>query len=121
MYSTILEAYTEFVVAKSAALALDHVLNYPNPFTTHTDFYFEHNHACDMLDVSIQIFTVSGKLVKTLDETVNTEGYRSEPISWDGLDDFGQKIGRGVYVYHVKVRTPEGETADAYQRLVILN
>lgn len=34
---------TEFVVAPSAELALEHVLNYPNPFTTHTEFYFEHN------------------------------------------------------------------------------
>jgi hypothetical protein len=34
---------TEFVVAPSEELALEHVLNYPNPFTTHTEFYFEHN------------------------------------------------------------------------------
>jgi hypothetical protein len=32
-------AYTEFIVAKKAELALKHVLNYPNPFTTKTKFF----------------------------------------------------------------------------------
>lgn len=114
------EAYTEFVVASSADLALDHVLNYPNPFTTYTEFMFEHNQACDLLEVQVQVFTVSGKMVKSINRTVQTDGFRSEPISWDGLDDFGDAIGRGVYVYRVKVTTPEGQSAEKFERLVIL-
>lgn len=58
-------AYTDFVVAKSAELALSHVLNYPNPFTTRTEFFFENNRCCQSLKVSIQVFTISGKIVKT--------------------------------------------------------
>jgi hypothetical protein len=60
------ESYTEFVVAESSELALNHVLNYPNPFTTNTSFFFEHNRPCDALDVQVQVFTVSGKLIKTI-------------------------------------------------------
>ena len=37
------EGYTEFLVVTSAEVALKHVLNYPNPFTTSTCFMFEHN------------------------------------------------------------------------------
>lgn len=114
------ESYTEFVVASSAELALDHVLNYPNPFTTYTEFMFEHNQACDLLEVQIQVFTVSGKMVKSINRAVRTEGFRSEPIAWDGLDDFGDAIGRGVYVYRVKVTTPEGQSAEQFEKLVIL-
>lgn len=114
------ESYTEFVVASSAELALDHVLNYPNPFTTYTEFMFEHNQACDLLEVQIQVFTVSGKMVKSINRSVRTEGFRSEPIAWDGLDDFGDAIGRGVYVYRVKVTTPEGQSAEQFEKLVIL-
>jgi hypothetical protein len=51
---------------------------------------------------------------------VMTEGYRSEPIEWDGLDDFGDPIARGVYVYKLDVRTPEGKQAEAFEKLVIL-
>lgn len=114
------ESFTEFVVAGSADLALAYVLNYPNPFTTRTEFMFEHNQACELLDVQLQVFTVSGKLVKTINRTVQTLGFRAEPIEWDGLDDFGDTIGRGVYVYRLKVSTPDGLTAERFEKLVIL-
>ncbi|MFT6411853.1 MAG: hypothetical protein ACJA15_002685 [Flavobacteriales bacterium] len=114
------ESYTEFVVANSSELALDHVLNYPNPFTTRTQFMFEHNQACAFLDVQVQVFTVSGKIVKNINRIVRSEGFRGEPIEWDGLDDFGDQIGKGVYVYRVKVVTPEGQTAEKFEKLVIL-
>ncbi len=121
VYNNSSETYTEFIVSKSADLALSHVLNYPNPFTTRTQFYFEQNQCCQTLDVQILVFTISGKLVKTIDQFVNTEGFRSDPIEWDGRDDFGDKIGRGVYIYRVKVKTSEGSTAEKYEKLVILN
>lgn len=114
------ESFTEFVVAGSADLALAYVLNYPNPFTTRTQFMFEHNQACELLDVQLQVFTVSGKLVKTINRSVQTQGFRAEPIEWDGLDDFGDTIGRGVYVYRLKVSTPDGLSAERFEKLVIL-
>lgn len=121
VYNNSSEAYTEFIVAESARLALQHVLNYPNPFTTNTSFMFEHNQPCNSLDVQVQVFTVSGKLVKTIHETVLSSGFRNDPIHWDGLDDYGQKIGRGVYLYNLKVKTPDGQKAEQIERLVILN
>lgn len=114
------ESYTEFVVAEKAELALNHVLNYPNPFTTRTAFYFEHNQSCEELMVQVQIFTVSGKLIKTINESVHSSGFRSDGIVWDGKDDFNENIGRGVYVYKLKVTTVSGETAEKLEKLVIL-
>jgi hypothetical protein len=114
------ESFTEFVVAGSAEMALAYVLNYPNPFTTRTQFMFEHNQACEVLDVQLQVFTVSGKIVKSINRTVQTQGFRAEPIEWDGLDDFGDTIGRGVYVYRLKVSTPDGLSAERFEKLVIL-
>lgn len=114
------EAYTEFVVASSAELALEHVLNYPNPFTTSTDFYFEHNKPDQMLEVLVQIFTVSGKLIKTISLYTLSNGYKAGPIHWDGRDDFGDHIGRGVYVYRLSVRTDYGASAEKLEKLVIL-
>ena len=110
----------DFVVAPSAEMALEHVLNYPNPFTTHTEFYFEHNRPCGNLDVQVQVFTVAGRLVKTLNRQLACDGFRSEPMAWDGLDDAGDKLGRGVYVYRLSVATQDGESADKVDKLVIL-
>ncbi len=112
---------TDFVVAKSAEVALAHVLNYPNPFSTATKFFVEHNQACDYLDLEIQIFTITGKIVKTLQETVHNEGFRTDGINWDGRDDFGDKLAKGVYIYKVTVKNGLGNKADKIEKLVILN
>ena len=120
VYNNSSETSTEFIVTSSAELALKHVLNYPNPFTSHTSFYFEHNRPCVPLTAQLQVFTISGKLVKTIEANMHTEGYLSDPIEWDGLDDYGDKIGRGVYIYRVSLRSTDGKSADQYQKLVIL-
>lgn len=109
-----------FLVAENSSIALQHVLNYPNPFTTSTEFMFEHNQACAMLDVRIQIFTVGGKLVKSIEQQVHQNGFRVNGIMWDGLDDFGDRIGKGVYVYKVELRNETGEKAEQFEKLVIL-
>jgi flagellar hook assembly protein FlgD len=101
-------------------LAIDHVLNYPNPFTTKTSFYFEHNQSCSSLNAQIQIYTVSGRLVKTINKEVPTAGFRVEGIDWDGTDDFGDQLAKGVYVYRVSVELPEGGKAEKMEKLVLL-
>ena len=121
VHNNIGEAEVEFVVAESANLALKHILNYPNPFSTNTGFFFEHNQPGQNLHVSVQIFTVSGKIVRTIDSYELSNGYRVGPIGWDGLDDFGDKIGNGVYVYKLKVTSPSGESVNKFEKLVILN
>lgn len=117
--------YTEFFVAENGKAALDHVLNYPNPFTTSTNFQFDHNLAGQILDVQISIFSVSGKLVKTLFHAAPADGFRVTDIHWDGRDDFGDVLAKGVYVYRVKVRGTDatGSTVQAesnFEKLVLL-
>ena len=73
------------------------------------------------LDVQVQILTVAGKLVKTINQQVTTEAFLCREIIWDGRDDFGDKIGKGVYVYKLKVRsTTTGKSVEKYEKLVIL-
>ena len=121
IYNNPTEVSTDFVVAESAELALRRVLNYPNPFTTYTEFQFEHNRANQNLEVQVQVFTVSGKLVKTINQQVNSLGNRVTGIKWNGLDDYGDKIGKGVYIYRLKVRSQsDNSQADEYEKLVIL-
>lgn len=110
----------EFIVQEKEDLALDHVLNYPNPFTTKTEFFFEHNQVCSELETQIQIYTVSGKLVKTINQLVNTQGFRSEGISWDGKDEFGDQLAKGVYIYKLKVKSIDGIIAEKTEKLVLL-
>ncbi|MDG1913677.1 MAG: type IX secretion system sortase PorU [Crocinitomix sp.] len=114
------ESILDFIVVAEEEVGISHLLNYPNPFTTNTDFYFEHNQVCNSLDVKVEIFTVSGKLVKTIIETVHTAGFRSDGINWNGRDEYGDKLGRGVYVYRLSIETEQGNKAEKIEKLVIL-
>jgi hypothetical protein len=114
------EYILEFNVVKDEELVLSHVLNYPNPFTTKTQFWFEHNRPGQNLQVKVQIFTVSGKVVKTIKQTINDAGNRSFEVEWNGRDEYGDKLARGVYLYRLTVITPDGRKKEKVERLVIL-
>ncbi len=120
VYNNSAEATIEFVVVKNEDIVIDRVFNYPNPFTTRTEFWFEHNQPGQTITAQVQIFTVSGKLIKTIEQNINTPGYRSSEIVWNGRDDYGDKIGKGVYMYKLTVRGSNGSFAEKYEKLVIL-
>ncbi len=115
------------VFDKDEELVVKNVLNYPNPFVNYTEFWFNHN-SSEPLDVSVQIFTVSGKLVRTINGQTSADeccgsgaSSLSRSIVWDGRDDFGDKIGKGVYVYKLKVKSNRlNKQVEKIQKLVIL-
>ncbi|WP_405565536.1 type IX secretion system sortase PorU [Polaribacter sp. Asnod6-C07] len=120
-YNNSSETTLNFVVVSDAILNLENVLNYPNPFVNYTEFWFNHNKPNEPLEVQVQVFTVSGKLIKTINQNVQTTGNLSRNITWNGLDDFGNKIGKGVYVYKLKVTsTTSNLVSEKYEKLVIL-
>ena len=113
----------QFVVHdQDLELVISNVLNYPNPFINYTEFWFNHNSSSD-LSVSIQIFTISGKLVKTINGYVNTSNSSSlsRDLSWNARDDFGDKVAKGVYIYRLTVRSDQiGKQVSKTEKLVIL-
>ena len=113
----------QFVVHdQDQELVISNVLNYPNPFVNYTEFWFNHNSSYD-LNVSIQIFTISGKLVKTINGYINTSSSSSlsRDLSWDGRDDFGDKVAKGVYMYRLTVRSDQiDKQVSKIEKLVIL-
>ena len=60
-------------------------------------------------------------MIKTITDTVQTEGNLCRTLVWNGLDDFGAKIGKGVYIYKLKVKSINSNTsAQKIEKLVIL-
>ncbi|MEX2380557.1 MAG: type IX secretion system sortase PorU, partial [Vicingaceae bacterium] len=114
------EKSIEFSVVNEKDIEIDNLVNYPNPFTTNTEFIFQHNQPGIPLDVKLEIFTVSGKLVKSFDQIIVNEGFLSRDIRWNGRDEYGDRIGKGVYLYKLKVRSGNGSTAEKIEKLVIL-
>tara|TARA_B100001146_G_scaffold128863_1_gene113080 strand:- start:19454 stop:23305 length:3852 start_codon:yes stop_codon:yes gene_type:complete len=111
----------QFVVAGDDELKITRVLNYPNPFVNYTEFWFNHNRPFEPLEVQVQVFTVTGKVVWTKNQLINTDGFLSRDIVWDGRDDFGDRIGKGVYVYKITVKsTLTNQRVEKFEKLVIL-
>ncbi len=111
----------QFMVAGNDELEINNVLNYPNPFVNYTEFWFNHNRPFEPLEVQIQVFTVTGKVVWTKNQLINTDGFLSRDIVWDGKDDFGDRIGKGVYVYKITViSTLTNKRVEKFEKLVIL-
>jgi len=105
---------------KKEGINIYHIMNYPNPFSGHTSFRFDHNRPNTYLKVSIKIYTAFGKLVNTINETINTNGNRSSGIDWQGIDEHGGMLSPGVYIYQVQVTSiADGETTSKAGKLVL--
>lgn len=110
-------------------LIVNRLLNWPNPFTNKTYVQFEHN-CDDILDVNVQIYTITGKIVRTLSATVSAEksleGFRTprQAIEWDGKDDFGDTVAKGTYIFKIFARSQNQEKcaggATAVEKMVLL-
>jgi len=121
VYNNPVTSEIQFIVVGDEALTLTHVLNYPNPFSTYTQFWFSHNRPYEPLDVQVQVMTITGKVVWTKNQIITTEGFLSREITWDGKDDFGDRIGKGVYIYKLTVKSNlTNKKAEKYEKLVIL-
>lgn len=88
--------------------SITQVMNYPNPFTTNTRFVFTLTGSVLPEYFKIQIFNVSGKMVREL--TLNELGLNLHigrnisSYAWDGTDSYGDPLANGVYFYRVVTR-----------------
>ncbi|MGO1584891.1 MAG: type IX secretion system sortase PorU [Mesonia sp.] len=121
VYNNSSTAEIQFMVAGDEDLKITNVLNYPNPFHNYTEFWFNHNRPFEPLDVQVQVFTVTGKVVWTRNQQINTKGFLSREITWNGKDDFGDAIGKGVYIYKLTVKSMlTNKKVEKFEKLVIL-
>lgn len=113
----------DFIVVESLEVFLDEVLNYPNPTTSSqpTTFRFLHNQACVPLDVTLRIYDSMGRVVWSDTQQRISDGNRLDGIVWNGTTRGGNPLSRGTYVYQIQVTTPEGRSASASHRLVLLH
>lgn len=93
-----LTLYTSFV----RELEIEDPLVYPNPVSTTAEFTFELSAASA---VTIQIFTVSGRLVRRLPAFSYPAGFGT--YFWDGLDAEGRPLPNGVYIYRLSAESED--------------
>jgi hypothetical protein len=95
----------EFEVDHNSSIT--NLMNYPNPFSTSTQFVFTLTGAVIPQEFTIQIMTVTGKVVReiTVDELGPIKiGRNITEYTWDGTDEYGDILANGVYLYRVIVK-----------------
>lgn len=89
------------------------LVNYPNPFSSHTDFTF--TAAADAM-AALQIYTLSGKPVARLEDIPVRRGFNALP--WEARDDHGYPLAAGVYFYVLRIR--DGDTLHRFQNKMLI-
>jgi hypothetical protein len=86
---------------------ISHVINYPNPFTTSTQFVFTLTGAKIPDFIKIQIINIRGQVVKEIfkeDLGPLKLGLNRTQYAWDGKDQYGDILANGVYLFKVTVK-----------------
>ena len=71
--------------------------NYPNPFKIQTAIRYS---LPGESRVSLKIYSITGRLVKTLLDQNQTSGIYS--VNWDGKDNLGKTVSSGIYFYRLE-------------------
>jgi len=72
--------------------------NYPNPFNPSTAISYT---LMKSTHVTLKIYNIQGQEIKTLIDEFQTAGIKS--VTWDGLDNSGQTVASGVYIYQINL------------------
>tara|TARA_Y100000588_G_scaffold3444_1_gene4617 strand:- start:63 stop:2129 length:2067 start_codon:yes stop_codon:yes gene_type:complete len=71
--------------------------NYPNPFNPVTQIRYD---LPEDSYVSINIYDIMGRNIKSLVNTDQTAGYRS--VRWNATNDLGDPVSAGMYIYMIQ-------------------
>ena len=106
----------EAVFTLDEPVTLKEVFNVPNPVEKGRTF-FTYQLAQPPDKVTIKIYTVSGRLIKTIVDASANRG--NNETFWDGKDETGIRCANGVYLYRVIAKTEE-KTVQKVGKLAIL-
>ena len=96
---------------------ISNLLNYPNPFTTSTAFVFTITGSEVPQNIRIQILTITGKVVREITKAELGSlhiGRNITDFKWDGTDQYGNKLGNGIYLYRV-ITNHNGQGLEKYK------
>jgi len=86
-------------IYNNAQIPKEYILNqnYPNPFNPVTTLRYD---LPEQSDVTITIYNMLGRKVKTLVNPTQDAGFKS--MIWDATNDYGKPVSAGVYLYQIQ-------------------
>ena len=97
-------------------ISIENFLIYPNPLKKNTGGIWLTFSLTNSGLVTLKIFTIAGRLIKTINDVYCPTGYNQ--IFWNTLDDYQDEISNGVYLVKVSVET-EGANDKVIEKFII--
>lgn len=115
------QATIRFAVHDSEEFVIRNARNFPNPFIHYTDLDFEHNQQGRKIQVRVDIHSLTGQHIATLEQEYTETGTKSTPLRWDGRTSNGSFAAPGMYLYVITARTSTGAEARSNGKLILSN
>jgi len=110
------------VVTSDNQLIIEELKNYPNPFSDITTIQFSHNRSGEDLEAFVTIFDNAGRSVATMNYEIANSQYLVTLLDWNGTNTAGSKLGNGIYLLRLSVRSLlDGSKNEQISKLIILN
>ena len=112
------------MVVDGSGIAISDFGNSPNPFysTSETNFHFTHTRAGEDLEATVIVYDFTGKPLSNIQYSITASDYLVDLGKWDGKSGDGIKIGPGIYIARLFVRSlADGSQDDGAFKLIILN
>lgn len=91
-----------------------------NPATTGTTFIINHDRAGSEMNVELEVFDTSGRLLWHSAETgVSTDN--TYTLDWNLTTDAGRRLQTGVYLYRVLISTDGSRKSSQAQKLIVIS
>ena len=121
-YNNQTTAQVDFVVTEGVQIEIQEFNNYPNPFIESTTLEFTHTRPGEDLEVYLTIYDMIGNSILNQTYEVLASQYRVTLTDWDGKSAAGTKLGQGVYIGKLSVRSLlDGSKNEHFTKLIILN
>ncbi len=110
----------DFKVVKGLKPTIYNVSATRNPASTSTTFIISHNFGGSNVDVILDVYDLSGRLLWTHSESgPSTTGTYS--VDWDLTQNNGYRVPTGVYLYRARVSCDGSGAASKARKLVIIS
>jgi hypothetical protein len=95
--------------------------NYPNPMTDRSTIYFTHNRPGESLQADWELYGNTGTIIDKRSLEISESGFRVDLLEFYGEASAGYKIGPGLYIMRLLVRSlRDGSAAESRSKLIVL-
>lgn len=113
-------AVLDFNVVKGLAPDIEEISCTNNPATTHTTFIVTHNYTGSDVDVEIDVFDTTGRLLWSHSASGTSTG-NAITVDWDLVVKGGARLQTGVYLYRVRLSNGGAVKESKAKKLIVIN